>query len=224
LPPELRARAGRMRERFHLDAPGWFHRREPNEHLAAVADAVWSARRIDITYRQGSGGKVVERRLEPLGLVAKSGTWYLVAGVRSERAAARPAVRTYRVGRIASVSVGDGFERPAGFDLAAYWAESAADFDRSLLRYRCRLRLSAAALRRLPEVVGDAAGERAVDSAGAPDAEGWRSVDLDAESEVVAAHQLIGLGAGVEVLAPDGLRRALHEMGRSIAQLNRLGR
>src|SRR4051794_20929537 len=37
LPPELRSRAGRIRERFHLDAPGWFRDPEPTPHLAAVA-------------------------------------------------------------------------------------------------------------------------------------------------------------------------------------------
>ena len=35
LPPELRARAGRVRERFHLDAPGWFHRPEDTAVLEA---------------------------------------------------------------------------------------------------------------------------------------------------------------------------------------------
>ena len=37
LPPELRSRAVRMRERFHLDAPGWFAREEPVPHLAALS-------------------------------------------------------------------------------------------------------------------------------------------------------------------------------------------
>lgn len=40
LPPELRARAGRIRERFHLDAPGWFSEADAAPHLATVADAV----------------------------------------------------------------------------------------------------------------------------------------------------------------------------------------
>src|SRR5688572_6596606 len=33
LPPELRSRAGRIRERFHLDAPGWFHDLERPPYL-----------------------------------------------------------------------------------------------------------------------------------------------------------------------------------------------
>src|SRR6187455_1615461 len=42
LPPELRSRAGRIRERFHLDAPGWFQDADQPPDLARIADAVWN--------------------------------------------------------------------------------------------------------------------------------------------------------------------------------------
>jgi predicted DNA-binding transcriptional regulator YafY len=212
LPPELRSRAARVRERFHLDAPGWFHRPEAQPHLATVADAVWSSRRLDVRYRSGSGS--FARTLDPLGLVVKAGTWYLVAR-------AGDSIRTWRVSRIEHAERRDEtFERPAAFDLAAWWSTSSAEFDRSLLQYRCRLRLSPTALRMLPQLVGVTGGRRAVDGAGEPDADGWREVDLDAESEAVAASQLVGLGAGVEVLDPPGLRAALHDLGAAIAARN----
>jgi predicted DNA-binding transcriptional regulator YafY len=212
LPPELRSRAARVRERFHLDAPGWFHRPEAQPHLATVADAVWSSRRLDIRYRSGS--RSFGRTLDPLGLVVKAGTWYLVA--RSGES-----IRTWRVSRIEHVERRDEtFPRPEGFDLAQWWAASSAEFDRSLLRYRCRLRLSPRALRLLPHLVGVTGGQRAVDGAGEPDDDGWRVVELDAESEVVAASQLVGLGAGVEVLDPPSLRAALHDLGTEIAARN----
>ena len=67
LPTELRSRAGRIRERFHLDAPAWFAEADAAPHLAAVADAVWSQRRVRTRYRRD--GVDVERLLEPLGLV-----------------------------------------------------------------------------------------------------------------------------------------------------------
>ena len=71
LPPELRARAGRVRERFLLDAPDWFHHTPQVEHLATVADSVWSGRRLDVRYRRSD--REVRRRLDPLGLVCKAG-------------------------------------------------------------------------------------------------------------------------------------------------------
>ena len=98
LPSELRVRASRLVERFHLDAAGWFHASEPVPHLAVLADAVWEARRLAITYRRGDSE--VERSLEPLGLVLKAGVWYLVAASEGQ-------VRTYRVSRIRSATVGD---------------------------------------------------------------------------------------------------------------------
>src|ERR671910_2736030 len=42
LPPELRVRASRLVERFHLDAAGWFHAGEETPYLATLSQAVWS--------------------------------------------------------------------------------------------------------------------------------------------------------------------------------------
>src|ERR671915_509493 len=50
LPPELRNRASRITERFHIDAPGWFKQAEPVPHLATLADAVWETVRVEVDY------------------------------------------------------------------------------------------------------------------------------------------------------------------------------
>src|SRR5687768_5770088 len=78
LPPELRARAGRVSERFHLDAPGWFQPSEQLPHLEILAGAVWENHQIRLTYARGERGGVVDRIVDPLGLVLKGGVWYLV--------------------------------------------------------------------------------------------------------------------------------------------------
>jgi predicted DNA-binding transcriptional regulator YafY len=212
LPPELRARADRVRSRFHLDAPGWFHPEESNDQLATVAEAVWAGRRLDARYERGS--EVVSRRLDPLGLVLKGGIWYLVATHRGH-------IRTWRVSRIVSARIcPDEFDRPAGFDLASWWGRSAAEFDRSVLHYRCRLRLSPWALRCLPQFANPSPATAAVERAGEPDEHGWRIVDLEGESEEVVAVQLCGLAPGLEVLEPPSLRAALSDIGTELAARN----
>jgi predicted DNA-binding transcriptional regulator YafY len=157
----------------------------------------------------------VRRRLDPLGLVLKAGTWYLVARHRNE-------VRTYRIGRVRRCSVRtEAVERPTDFDLAAWWATSSAEFDRSILRARCQLALSPRAQRRLVRVTDTEAARRAL-AGGRPDArrDGWVVVELECESSEVVASQLVGIADGVEVLDPPTLRRRLHEIGRVIAELN----
>lgn len=213
LPPELRGRAARVTERFHLDAPGWFHRDEDLPHLATVADAVWAERRLEVRY--GRPGREVDRRLDPLGLVLKGGTWYLVAAHRGQP-------RTYRVGRIlAATRLDERADRPPGFDLATWWSAASAEFDRSMLRSTVRLRLSPAAARLLPHVVDHVAATEALAAAGPPDDAGWREVALAVETDEVAAHQLVALGAGVEVLAPAAVRAALAATGAAMAAQNR---
>src|SRR5512142_948482 len=132
LPAELRGRASRIRERFYLDAPGWFQGREPHPHLPTLAAAVWDERRVRIVYQRG--GDSVDRNVEPLGLVLKGGAWYVVARRDGE-------FRTYRVSRIVDVhELDEHFERPSDFELAAHWTAAATEFEESLERVEVTLR------------------------------------------------------------------------------------
>lgn len=212
LPAQLREYASRIADRFYLDAPGWFQQVESASQLTVVADAVASERRLRMEY--GRGSTVVTRELDPLGLVVKAGVWYLVGRIGGD-------IRTYRVARIVSASVlAEAFERPEDFVLAAWWATASARFERSLLRETVRLRLSQHAMKALRSVTDPEAAALAIESAGPPDAEGWREVSLEVESLPVATTQLLSLGVGVEVVAPEALRTALAELGLAIAARN----
>ncbi|MER5765060.1 WYL domain-containing protein [Streptomyces sp. NPDC002082] len=232
LPAELAVRARRIQQRFHLDAPAWFRDADPVPHLAQIAEAVWEQRILKTHYRRWSGA--VHRALWPLGLVLKGGIWYLVAraaeteaeaeageagagGLPAAPGNAEGAVRTYRVGRFLAVDTpGERFERPEGFELAAYWEESARRLEAATRRQTASVRLSPRARRLLPMWFG-AAGVRALATAGPPDAEGWVGVELAVESGSVAVGDLLRLGAEAEVLGPPELRRALADTVAELA-------
>ena len=65
----------------------------------------------------------------------------------------------FRAGRVSAARVlAEPFERPAGFELAAFWARWSADFEASRPRLQVRLAASAEALAAFGEVFGAAAG------------------------------------------------------------------
>src|SRR5260221_6166166 len=76
LPADLRARAALVRERFHLDAPGWYYDGDSVPHLSTVADTAWKQQRIEVRYRRWRAPTVVTRRLDPDGLGLKAGRWH----------------------------------------------------------------------------------------------------------------------------------------------------
>src|SRR6185503_13916586 len=76
LPAAHQAAIEQMRQRIHLDPDPWFERDEPVPHLPLLQDAVWAGERLRIGYRRRDG-QVSERVVEPYGLVAKAGVWYL---------------------------------------------------------------------------------------------------------------------------------------------------
>jgi predicted DNA-binding transcriptional regulator YafY len=210
LPTPLREQARRMAQRVHLDAPEWFHRDEQAEHLTAVARAVWEQRRTRIDYRRAD--RTVRRVVDPLGLVLKAGVWYLVARVDE-------AVRTYRVGRItAAEDTGQTFTRPQDFDLAAWWRESAVGFERAVRRTEVRVRLTPHGVHLLAKLLDPEMALAALADAGPADEQGGREVTLALEKPEIAAHQLLGLGAEVEILEPDEVRRIFAEVTHRMSQ------
>jgi len=212
LPPELDERSRRIQERFHLDAPGWFRDAEPVPYLAAAAEAVWRRRVLRVHYRRWRGE--VHRDLHALGLVLKGGIWYLVA--RGEAGPEEDTIRSYRVARILAADVlGDGFERPAGFDLAAYWQESARTMEAARFRGEAELLLTERGLRLLPMKFG-AVGAVAAAGAGPPDDRGRARVVLPVESLPVAVDDMLRLGTDAEVLGPPELRAAV---ARAVTEL-----
>ncbi|MBU4135159.1 MAG: WYL domain-containing protein, partial [Alphaproteobacteria bacterium] len=212
LPPERQAAAERLAGRFHLDPVGWYQNPDEAERLPAIAQAVWNSRRIAVRYESWKGE--VARTLEPLGLILKGGLWYL---------AARPAEgrgrepRTYRVSNILELTlVEDTFERPAAFDLAAWWAETSRRFEAEIFTGTATLRLTAEGLRRLARL----GAEQARIAAGArPGADGRVEVVVPIESVEHASTDFLRLGAEAEVLAPSALRDAMAAAARRLAAL-----
>ena len=211
LPAELREHAERVRQKFHLDAPGWYHDGDASEHLVDVAGAVWGQHVLDVTY--ASWRQELDCRLEPYGLVLKGGKWYLVA--RNDRG-----VRTFRVSSILRLTVApDRFEWPTGFDLAAYWSAHVTDFRARLHRGEALVRLSPAALERLPHLMGQTVADAA--AAGERQADGWVVATVPIESESHAETDLLRLGGEVEVLEPASLRRRLATTAAALGQIYR---
>jgi predicted DNA-binding transcriptional regulator YafY len=211
LPERSRTSAQKMAQRFHLDPVGWFRSSDQARLLPALAHAVWTETVVEIGYRRAQS--TVTRRIHPLGLVLKAGTWYVVAERGGER-------RTYRVSNIESLTPsGDHFTRPKDFDLVRFWTESSRAFEVGLYREQAVLRASPRAMMRL-ERLGATVMDAARESAEAPDDDGWVRVTIPIESIDQAAIDLLMLGTEAEVLKPRELRRRIAAAARGMAKLN----
>jgi predicted DNA-binding transcriptional regulator YafY len=200
----------------HLDMPRWFGSQEEVPCLRDLATALRSRQLLAVRYRPHDGSDGADPRvIRPLGLVNKAGLWYLVAWPAGG-AHHRPGVRVFRVARIASARVlAESFERPAGFELAAFWRQWSAEFEASRPFLAVTLRASPRAMAVFGEIFGPAAGP-ALAAGLPPDEDGWRVVTLSFEHDRAAVHRLAGLADQVEVLAPASVRAGLVDTARRI--------
>lgn len=215
LPSELRPAAERMRARFHLDAPGWFHAAEQPVSLQQIATAVWEQRLIEIRYRSWKAEK--QRRIAPLGIVLKSGAWYMAGAVQdskqdSQQDAVHSKPRTYRINRIRDITLLDErFARPADFDLESYWSDATRRLEDELHPRRARVRISPTGMKLLEHLTSPFAASRM--EIGEPDDKGYRIVTLPiGASDWHASSDILRFGIDAEVLEPPELRLKMQEI------------
>jgi predicted DNA-binding transcriptional regulator YafY len=208
LPAELRGRASRLLERFHLDAAGWFRPGDTVPWLATIAEAVWEGVRIELDYDRGD--RSVHRVIDPLGIVLKAGTWYLVGSHEGQ-------LRTYKVSRVLDVTLTEArAERPPGFDLATYWSESIAAYERDTPRIEVTLRTRRGAARWLEDVI-DGPSLAAAAELPDPEPDAWRTIRLTLDWPREVPGRLLALGGAVEVLAPAELRAEIATLATEAA-------
>lgn len=225
LPAAQRAGAQRARERLLVDASPWVRSSDGLPQLGPLQDAVWGDRRLRIRYRRGEGTPV-ERVVEPLGLVAKAGTWYLLAetsraghtGHAGRAARAEGQTRVYRVSRIEEVAeTGETFTRPPGFDLAEAWAAAQAGFEARAPGYPTIVRVAPDHVALVLRVAGGRLLEPATRLP--PGRDGRPRFELLFPALGAARAVLLSCGPAVEVLAPDELRAELAAMARAVLLL-----
>ncbi|MFZ6743973.1 helix-turn-helix transcriptional regulator [Undibacterium sp. JH2W] len=202
MPASLREGALEMRSRFYLDAPAWFSQSEQPQYLPMVADAVWEQKRIHIRYQSWKGVK--ERTLEPLGMVMKGGSWYLVGRVDDMP-------RTYRISRIQEIAVLDQhFPRPAPFDLAAYWRKSTERLEQGMHGNTATIRLSPRGAKWREAFLSPYVYSE-MQLSSELDAEGWCTATIPVGSLPMACAEILRFGGDAEVLEPPELRQKVME-------------
>ena len=177
----------------------------PARHMEVLGQALRDSRRVRMEYFSASRGALTERTIDPWGLVATLGRWYLVAfdHLSSEE-------RMFRVDRI------------KGADLLDEAAEVPADFDPSSYRevFRARPEQEVLSFEISPETSGwfvDSYPCRKVTEL----KDGWLRVELVAGGRAGAAALLLRLGPHVRAVEPDELREEARTLAAAIAARHR---
>jgi predicted DNA-binding transcriptional regulator YafY len=202
LPERLARRIERLRDELTLLGEPMGAPPAASETLLVVAEAVRRRRSLEIDYVRADG-RASHRVIEPLGLVARRGRWYVPARDR-----ASGELRTFRADRFGRTAIADPAAPPEpGFDAAAHVIRMLAR-----LPYEWRVEVVVDApvdelRRRVPATLGEltATDDRT-------------RLELGADSLEWAAGFLAGLGAEFRVVRPDELRGHLSGLAERLAR------
>jgi len=200
LPEARQTASSHVSQRVIIDSAPWAGRTEPTGHLATLHRSSMDDRWLSVTFNRPFEVRT-KRRMAPYGLVAKAGAWFVVWAGEDGR------VRVDRVSSVREASLEGGvFERPATFDLAAFWSAWRDRQDETQPRFGVQLRVRKDAV----EYVEDALGARRGVFYSVPHASTeWVTIDVSFAFLEEAREAILSFGGAVEVLAPEPLRRSI---------------
>ncbi|MGX7757555.1 helix-turn-helix transcriptional regulator [Streptomyces angustmyceticus] len=221
LPAPHRPAAELAGRRILVDPDKWLSGPRPAVDLGELHTAVFTDRRLRIRYRHSGETRLRTYTVDPYGLVAKAGTWYLVADRRG-----RP--QLFRADRVTSAALTDApVRRRAGAELAGVWQQLRRQVEerpaqvRVVARIRrdrvdLAVRILGPALTGPPRTGdgGDSGNGGATDGTGTGAEAGtgsdWAVIEL-AYPVIGAVRQLLQFGDSLEVLDPPEARRVMAE-------------
>jgi predicted DNA-binding transcriptional regulator YafY len=196
---------------FYFDPLWWQQTDSRVPHLEVVQEAVWNRIKLNIVYRTFHPLEI-RSMVAPYGLVAKAGTWHLVA-------ARKESIHVYRVSDLLDARLSnETFDRPPNFDLHRFWDHWREDYEAQLSDFKATVRVAPSFIPILPRYFGYQI-EKKISQAGPPDSEGWLKLELAFESFNAARDRILGFGRGVEVLAPQALQKSVCDYAEQIVNL-----
>ena len=206
LPEPFRDAAERAGSSVVIDQRAWGQREhDPRTPplLDAVRDAVVHGRQVALSYTSRTG-EATRRKVEPLGLAAKAGRWYLVADTEA-------GMRTFRVDRVVEVEpTGRAAVVPPGFDLTQAWALIADRVE----ELRRPVVAEALVMEERVALIAFVLGDRLRIGARVPD--GRVEVEVRGSHPRELASELAGFGEWLEVTSPPLVRDELLRLGREL--------
>ncbi len=183
------------------------HLLEDKTHLRLLHTALRESRQVRLHYRYANFIDV-EQSVDPCGLVASGGLWYLIYAIQGR-------IRAEAITELIEIQLLDTrSQRSDNFDLADAWRRLKAEMAVKQ-GFRVRLRMSPRMCNWL-EVLqkGRAFQIGKLESGGDPG--GWRQVELFFENLESARREILAWGGSVEVLEPRALRLSVSDYAAQI--------
>ncbi|MEU6062358.1 WYL domain-containing protein [Streptomyces sp. NPDC047097] len=209
LPAPHRPAAELTRRRVLVDPDRWLRSpTAPGVPVDALHDAVLTDRRLRLRYRHSGTADPRTYTVDPYGLVAKAGVWYLVADHRG-----RP--RLFRVDRTHRADpLAEPVRRRPGVELAEVWEVLRRRVERRPAGLRVRARVRADRL----DLFLRLHGGLLTAPPSPPGPEEWSGIEFEVP-DVLHVRQFLAYGPSLEVLDPPEARA---ELARSAAAVTAL--